>query len=153
MLEKKTSEQRKLAPEMDCTLGVSSLTWPENKWKRGKQGNENQPLLCNAVDESTLHRGCQLLLLWYLRKVEVRNWGGWDRPENDGLTPTVAPKWQQVSICNHSPRALYHRTVTVLSLLNLQNLTFPTQGCRCLFSLCKSLYWRKSLFLNQDQTS
>lgn len=51
MLGNITSGQRKLAPEVDCNLGVSSLTWPENQKKGGKQGNENQPLLCHAVDE------------------------------------------------------------------------------------------------------
>lgn len=56
-LENITSEQRKLAPKVDCNLGVSCLTWSENQKKGGKQGNENQSLLCNAVDESTLLKG------------------------------------------------------------------------------------------------
>lgn len=57
MLENTTSEQRKLAPEVDCKLGVNGLTWPENQRKEGKQGKENQPLLFNTVEESTLLGG------------------------------------------------------------------------------------------------
>lgn len=57
MLENITSEQRKLAPEVDCKLGDNGLTWPENQREGGKQGKENQTLLFNTVEESTLLRG------------------------------------------------------------------------------------------------
>lgn len=53
MLENITREQRKLAPEVDCKLGVNGLTRPENQRKGGKQGTENQSLLFNTGEEST----------------------------------------------------------------------------------------------------
>ena len=55
--ENVTSEQRKLAPEVDCKLGVNGLTQPENQRKGGKQGKKNRPPLFNTVEESILLRG------------------------------------------------------------------------------------------------
>jgi len=57
MHENIRSEQRQLAPEVDCKLGVNGLTWSENNRKGGKQGKENQPLLFSTVEDSTLLRG------------------------------------------------------------------------------------------------
>lgn len=77
------------------------LTWPENMRKGANQGNETQALLCNSVEESTLHRGENFCY--------YGTWGRWNwKTEEDGIDYRMTA-WHQLLLQNDS-RCLFVTT-------------------------------------------